>query len=169
MSLLKLPKLPFRGENPFETVNGKPWPRPPTDYELNIYVLERLDQFREQGQRDWHLWLDFGMYFNGWTENSFQRLHRCIRKLLRDCLRSNGVYLAKSRNCSIAKSLEACVLEDPDDNTQAPWPLEELEKEIKTGFFNSHRNPDRSRRDSGSYWDSDREKARQLLLSTIPS
>ena len=74
--------------------------------------------------------------------------------MLRDALRSNGVYVPKIKFQSIAKSLEIVVQEEE----QAEWPQKELDKESLSENFNSWQNTQ----------DPKAAEARQRVFSVVP-
>jgi hypothetical protein len=101
------------------------------------YTRDWIKDFKARGDRDYGLWVEFGEAFPRWTEEMFEkRLDMSIRRMLRETLRKNGVYVPITRFVAISKTLEIVA----NEQKQAEWPQRELDEESLRGGFNSWRN-----------------------------
>jgi hypothetical protein len=80
--------------------------------------------------------LIFKECFGGWTSETFKDVHTSVRVALRNALRRNGVFVDGTPILRLYDALVILLQEEE----QADWPRDEIDKEIRRGGFNSWRN-----------------------------
>ena len=95
-----------------------------TDEDLNSWAVVRLDSYiLTKDCHDDELLYNFQDDFEGWTEASFDRLHKDIVKALRSELRRRGIYTGKRRVKFTRQLAQILELEDLPE-----WDAQELQK-----------------------------------------
>ncbi|RKF55177.1 hypothetical protein GcM3_203046 [Golovinomyces cichoracearum] len=112
---------------------------------MEVYISQptRLDIGYKTCQfRDNTLWEQFREDFEGWKKETFEKADSKALRLLREHLRTNGVWTAKKQGVSMAGSLAQIV----EDEKEHQWTVEEIESQLNEGSFNSkHGQPISSR------------------------
>jgi hypothetical protein len=98
---------------------------------VNAYILDKIQFYRENENTDGRLWTDFREDFQGWTSSLFKCSSRNVRKILKDHLRKNGVFV--SQTLPIYEGLHRTLTEA----SQHQWTVDEIAVAKREGNFNS--------------------------------
>ena len=104
-----------------------------TKDDITEYVKWCTMAYEVEKWRDNRLWEAYQVNFANFTEEAFRKASQFYVTKLKNFLRDNGVYVEMSRRVKMTEGLYNTAQEEE----QATWPPDELQKEIESGTFNS--------------------------------
>ena len=132
MSQLQLPDPPKWDPNDYSDID---YDKVAKD-DITEYVKWCTTAYEVEKWRDNRLWEAYQVNFANFTEEAFRKASQFYVTKLKNFLRDNGVYVEMSRKVKMTEGLYNAAQEEE----QATWPPDELQKEIESGTFNSKLN-----------------------------
>jgi hypothetical protein len=125
----QLPEPPKWDPNDYSQID---YDKVPKD-DITEYVKWCTTAYEVEKWRDHRLWEAYQVSFANFTEGAFRKASQYYVTKLKNLLRDNGVYVEMSRKVKMTEGLYNTAQEEE----QATWPPDELQKEIESGTFNS--------------------------------
>ena len=153
MSQLQLPDPPKWDPNDYSEID---YDKVAKD-DITEYVKWCTTAYEVDKWRDHRLWEVYQVNFANFTEEAFCKASQFYVAKLKNFLRDNGVYVEMSRKVKMTEGLYNAAQEEE----QATWPPDELQKEIESGTY-----PEARAYDDNTDPDDLQELTEALILNT---